>query len=238
LVLSDADGVPGGEESVGVAIYDLVTDSLSRSFTAADLRAALLGVVGSGIPVTDGSDPVGLSDLELDWMWFLGWSADGQNLLVWAQAAGDDRLRGTRVILATIPLQAFGDVPLEGDDVPAARLLAYGQGRFLDAAWSPVDPNRLTFSWTPSRFHSTLPDAYILDLDAGPIHTAPQSWTLSWSPDGEWLAFGRNGQVTIADADGEERFQIAGPQEGWCSELAWNPVADLGQLREMSTDAP
>jgi biotin synthase-related radical SAM superfamily protein len=46
------------------------------------------------------------------------------------------------------------------------------------------------------------------------------------------VAFGGNGQVTITDFDGQERFQIVKPHMDWCTEIAWNPAADLSRLDE------
>jgi hypothetical protein len=114
----------------------------------------------------------------------------------------------------------------------------------IDADWSPTDPERLIFSWVPAGAGTTAESreeeavTHLLDLKAGSIYTATASTNATWSPDGRWVAFGGNGQVTVTDRNGQERFQIVEPHMDWCAEIAWNPAADLSGLDETPPTQP
>jgi hypothetical protein len=243
LLLLDNEPPKAGETAI--AIYDLAADRTSPSVTVTDLAEGLLAAVDSqadGAYVIDGAEPADLVDRPLAWMRLLGWSADGQYLLAWAQAAPEDSAEDPLVALVALPLGIL-DVSVGSGAEPTLKLLAYGRGRFIDAAWSPTDPDRLTFSWvsadTEARPESQEEGAttFLLDLSAGPVYTATASTNAAWSPDGRWVAFGGNGQVTITDLNGQERFQIVKPHMDWCTEIAWNPAADLSRLDERPAPA-
>jgi hypothetical protein len=109
------------------------------------------------------------------------------------------------------------------------RMLAYGNRDLYygDTAWSPTQADQLAFVWRTAPGPSGLA-SYLYDLEAGPVYTATQKWNAAWSPDGAWLAFAGQGPVTIVDREGRIRFVLEYGNP--CSDVAWNPVADLGEL--------
>jgi hypothetical protein len=104
----------------------------------------------------------------------------------------------------------------------------------INASWSPVDPGLLAFAWIdPYSGSAPYYEAIILDLDAGPVFTAPESWSAVWSPDGNWVAFSGQGHVTTVDREGQIRFALQTEPNVWCDDVAWNPMADLSGLAKM-----
>jgi hypothetical protein len=224
----------GYGEQTAIAIYELTTGLLSSGITGADLTGTAIGYEGGY--VSDGTERDVLVDQPLVWLSLWGWSADGRHLLVWARGTEQGRTDAIPVMLVTIPVQAFDEASVVR---PKPRLLVFGEMRdpsvrrsWLRAAWSPVDPNRLLFTWIPGRQAAEWADAYLFDLDGGIVFSARQSWGAAWSPDGQWVAFGRRGRITVVDPAGQERFAIRLPYYGPCSDLVWNPAADLNGLGE------
>jgi Tol biopolymer transport system component len=211
LALYDADV---GENAIFV--FDLTTERLTSLATPEALAKALAAEDGF---LSDGVDPAVLEGNPLQWIWIGGWSADGSRLLVVAQWEGSSPSDESFAVMAVISLD--GALP---------RVLATGRWMGAgSAAWSPTDADRLTVMWpTRTQVHAPSGNAYLFDLKAGPIFTATQSWDASWSPDGAWLAFSGQEQVTIVDENGRDRFALG--KEGGCSTAVWNPVADLSDL--------
>jgi Tol biopolymer transport system component len=220
-----------------IAIYDLPTARLTTLITPAELTAALLS--SDGDYVTDGAEFGPVASRPLQWVWPLGWSADGHHLLVRARGTDGGQAGTNPSVLASIPLDRIGDTALGS----ALKILAYGTGRFLgSASWSPTHPERLTFTWLNSRSQSKGPHGFLFDLKAGPIYQINQSWDAaspalragaSGSPDGAWVAFAGQDQITIVGRDGQERYRLE--NNGPCFNPVWNPVADLSGLGETST---
>jgi Tol biopolymer transport system component len=201
-----------------VAIYDLATETITPLVTAADLVEDVLS--SNGDFLADGTDPAALADRSLRVLWPLGWSADGDRLVVWAQGT----TRGAGVVAPMV----MAMVPLDGS---SPRVLAYAsRGFYGDTTWSPTNPDQLTFAWQPASRSVMEYDARLFDLNAGPIYTATQVWDGAWSPDGRWIAFAELDQVTIVDQEGQARFVLKGG--GPCSAAVWNPTADLSALGE------
>jgi len=225
LALLDGDTVGEGMGNSSVVVYDLTTEHSTPPFSAADLWEAILS--SSEVYVTDGTDPHSLTERPLDWLWVWGWSADGRHVLVGAQDARVTELGTAPMALAALPLEPFAQGGSDRFDHSVPQVLAFGDGRLVNAAWSPTDPDRLAFTWLPQGAGSGVPNLHLLDLSAGSIYSATESWGGTWSPDGAWLALGRQGRVTIVDKDGREHFDIEMPYNDWCYEFAWNPTADL-----------
>jgi Tol biopolymer transport system component len=210
-----------------IAIYDLQTEEFSTVVTSRDIVAALLSSDGDFL--SDGTALAALEGKQLSSLWVFGWSADGSHLLVWAQATTGNPAAPVPTVLAVVPV-----------DGSSPRVLAYGQwGLFGPSAWSPAGPRRLTFTWPTPSGPSKSPHTYLFDLDAGAVYTATQSWNAAWSPDGAWVAFAGEGQVTVVDQAGRPRFALG--HGGSCSDIAWNPAADLsalGTLPVLTSSAP
>jgi Tol biopolymer transport system component len=202
-----------------VVIFDLAADRLVQRVAAADLTEALPS--SRGDYVTDGSDPAGFTERPLQRLVPWGWSADGSYVLVSGERADGQPNYNVAGLLAATPLD--GSTP---------RVIAFGQSSSAGSAhWSPVNPDRLIFTWLTGGRQSNSPNGHLFDLNAGPIYTATHAWDAAWSPDGAWVAFAGQDQVTIVDQEGQERFTLEG--EGACSAVAWNPAADLSGLGEI-----
>jgi hypothetical protein len=114
-------------------------------------------------------------------------------------------------------------VPLDGS---LPRVLAFGgMGDSHDTAWSPTDPDRLFFIESLYAAGSGLSSGYLLDLESGPIYTTTRVSIAAWSPNGEWLAFDGQGQLTVVDQEGRPR-SVLSHDCGFVSPT-WNPAADL-----------
>jgi Tol biopolymer transport system component len=211
-----------------IAIYDLTTDQLTTLITPAELTAALLST--NNEYVTDGTELDTVAIRPLKWVWPLGWSADGQRLLVRARGTYGGQAGTDPSVLASIALDVIDGTPLAS----APDILAYGTGRFLgSASWSPVQPERLSFTWLNGGRQGKGPDGFLVDLNAGPIHQAVQSWNAAWSPDGAWVAFAGQNQITVVDQDGQVKYTLEG--NGPCFNPVWNPVADFSRLGAASS---
>jgi WD40 repeat protein len=207
-----------------IALYDLATASLTPLVTTADLTEALLAATrargGNRYSefIMANADPADL-DRPFQDMLPMGWSADGQQLIVQAQA----RKGGTGFTASTLVAVA----PLDGS---LPRVLVYGdEGSYGRATWSPTQPEQLIFNWWADGA------AYLFDLNAGPIYTATHNSSAAWSPDGAWAAFAGQGPVTIVDQDGNVRFTLK--YGSACSNVTWNPAADLDDLGQTTSRA-
>jgi hypothetical protein len=208
LQLDDAD-----QAQSTVGIFDTQSGRLTELLSAGELEVALENS-GEGA-VTDGIGPVALQERPLRWVWPMGWSADGERILVWAHGT-DRRLPGH-------DLSALAAIPLDGS---APQALAYVDGSFLGgAAWSPTHPQRLAFTWLPQADRGETPTAYLFDLIDGPLYASHGAQGMAWSPDGAWIAFLERGEVRIVDETGQLRFTLQPEGTGSCSAAVWNPAA-------------
>jgi Tol biopolymer transport system component/nitrite reductase/ring-hydroxylating ferredoxin subunit len=217
-----------------IAIYDLALERITPLITPSALTSALLSYQGDFI--SDGTDLAYLKENSLRWLWPWGWSADGRQLLVWAYTSTQGPSRDDQSVLAAVTLQ---DV-----QVASVQVLAYGTGRLLGGAtWSPTAPRRLALKWwsPETRLDSTgpppeSPSTFLVDLDDGVLFSASSQsdTTPVWSPDGDWVAFVAQQEVTVVDRSGKNRFSFAPKGEPPCSTVAWNPAADLGHLGQTS----
>jgi hypothetical protein len=109
------------------------------------------------------------------------------------------------------------------------RVLARASGApVTGAASSPANPDQMLFVWPAHVRQVGSPSTYLFDLTAGPVYTSTQSWEAKWSPDGAWAAFAGENAVTVVDDKGRVRSTLGDGMS--CTEVAWNPKADLGAL--------
>jgi WD40 repeat protein len=211
-----------GENAIG--IYELDTQQMETLIEPSDLTSAFASAEGRYL--TDGADPSDLAEQPFKSLLPLSWSADGQHLLVWGQAETRDRTVASPTTLVV--------VPLDGGPV---RMLAYGRGGFMtNAAWSPADPQRFSFTWPSPDQPYDPPNAYLFDLDAGLLYTATETWSGTWAPDGTRIALETRDQIAIVDAAG--RNHRAMEVEGTCFNPVWNPTVDLAPKLPVATVPP
>ncbi|MGD9099357.1 MAG: hypothetical protein PVF45_02675 [Anaerolineae bacterium] len=205
-----------------IVLYDLATGSLTPLVTAAELTESLLSSGASDAFVSDGADLAELAHKPLQSLSPLGWSADGQRLVVRARAS----LEMPHPLPAVLVV-----VSLDGSP---PRTLAYSNQDLYygDTAWSPTHAEQLAFVWRTAPGRSGLA-SYLYDLEAGPIYTATGQWKAAWSPDGAWLAFAGQGSVTIVNQEGRVGFTLA--HDDACPSVAWNPIADLSELSRFTS---
>jgi Tol biopolymer transport system component len=213
---------PGRSQSA-IVVFDLETQRLSTIVNSADLTSAFRAYEGSF--VAEGIAPSALNDTPLRWLWPLGWSADGKYIMVWAR-------RSDRTPVGN-DLSVLGIVPLDGSP---PRPLAFVNGSSLSSAsWSPTRSDLLAFTWLPRVSQDEESSTFLLDLDDGPVFSGVQSRLAAWSPDGNWVALDGPDGVTILDQEGHERYTLGPDEDQSCSDLVWNPAADLSQLRLSAT---
>jgi WD40 repeat protein len=205
-----------GADNPAIAIYDMETEALTPLITADELTA-IERSLAKGL-VASGRDPVIQPDHQIRDLWPAGWSADGSQLRVWAQATARDHDSAGATVLAAVPL----------DDAPLRVLTRGTEIAGGDVSWSPLDPSRMV-----SVSSSQKRQVGIFDVDLGPVYTATQSWDADWSPDGAWAAFAGEDGVTIVDQQGRTRSKLGG--DGACIDVAWNPSADLSALSRQVT---
>jgi hypothetical protein len=180
--------------------------------------------------VSDATDPALLAQRPLRWLWIWGWSADGTQLLVAGRP--DFQASSSLVALLALPAEAF-ETNLAGTDDPRAKALAFGRGKqFTSAAWSPTEPDLLTFGWYdlgggglagPETYFET----YLVSLQANVILAKTNSYQASWSPDGRWIGLVGLGRAQITDPAGREHLTFTVSPGELCSDLAWNPTVEL-----------
>jgi Tol biopolymer transport system component len=203
-------GESAGPNDYGdISIYDLTTERLTPLVSASKLRDVALSSAGD---LLTGKTAPPILELEgtLTSLSISGWSVDGSYILVGATSAG-------------LPDEVTLLVPLDGS---LPRLLSFGvRGQSDYAAWSPTDSDRLFFIESLYSVGSGLSSGYLLDLENGPIYTTTRVLGATWSPDGEWLAFDGQNQLTVVDQDGQPRSVLSHD----CDSVspAWNPAADL-----------
>jgi Tol biopolymer transport system component len=204
-----------GASSHRVVVYDLDDGSMGRLVTAGRLTEAVLS---SSDEWTIGDvDKDVLRQFPFQLLLPLGWSSDGSRLIVWAQGATQGpAVRGT---------SAYVMVPLDGSEI---KVLAEGVNVLYGRpAWSPTDSDQLAFSWVTDGGGVEFP-AYLFDLQRGAIYTATNNLGGAWSPDGRWFGFAGGDGVSIVDQEGQTRSTLK-PGE-LCSDIVWNPAADLSGL--------
>ncbi|MGD9099358.1 MAG: hypothetical protein PVF45_02680 [Anaerolineae bacterium] len=217
-----------------IALYDLATVSTTPLVTTADLTEALLVATRDESTnryknfITDDADSDDLADKLFQNLMATGWSADGQRLVVQA------KVTPRRGELSTTAPTVVAVAPLDGS---LPRVLVYSdESPYGSAAWSPTQPEQLIFKWwAAAPYSSDAGMAYLFDLNAGPIYTATHNSNAAWSPDGAWAAFAGQGPVTIVDQNGDARFTLE--RGGACSDVAWNPAADLDDLGQTTSRA-
>ena len=158
----------------------------------------------------------------------LGWSADGQQLLVSARWAHSPVKGSSRAILAIVPGTTNGPLSTGSAEAHAPHTLAFtAKDPLRSAAWSPTDPDRLVYPGTCRESACQVSWAYIHDQATGtvPIYELPiPVEEIHWSPDGAWMAFVGGGEVVIVDKEGQNRW-VPWPGAS-CFDMAWNPVFD------------
>jgi hypothetical protein len=203
-------------DTAAIVIYDLETNGLALLVTADALTEAFWDATDD--LVTDGTEPVILPDRPLRDLWSAGWSADGSQLYVTAQA--------TTGVLGNADATVLAAVSLDGSQL---RVLARGSGAPMTGATSsPANPDQMLFVWPAHVRQVGSPSTYLFDLTAGPVYTNTQSWEGKWSPDGAWAAFAGENAVTVVDDQGRVRATLGDGTS--CTEVAWNPKADLSAL--------
>jgi Tol biopolymer transport system component len=93
--------------------------------------------------------------------------------------------------------------------------------------WSP-DGSRIAFDRQIRSPEGPRYGLFVLDLDT--LHTRLVAdpidpFGTSWSPDGKWLAYERDGDIYAVDVDGGEPLQVtAGPEEDGMP--VWQPTKE------------
>jgi hypothetical protein len=124
----------------------------------------------------------------------LGWSDDGQRLLVHAHD------QGAKGHSSEASLSLLLVVPLDG---AAPSVLAYGNdGLPGPARWSPTGPGRLVFVWDSVTRSPGMPGVYLYDVQAGLIYAGDLARQVAWSPDGSSVASIGAVAITITDREG------------------------------------
>jgi hypothetical protein len=198
-----------------IVVFDVDAGSTRRLVTAVDLTEAVLS--SNDERSIGGVDEEVLGQFPFQLLLPLGWSSDGNRLVVWAQgAARGPAVRG---------ISAYVMVPLDGSE---PQVLAQGINVVYGSpSWSPTNPDQLAFSWKADE-SSVEFRAHVFDLQRGAIYTATNSAGGAWSPDGRWIGFAGGDGISIVDQEGQSR-SILKPGEP-CSDISWNPTADLSAL--------
>jgi Tol biopolymer transport system component len=249
LALTFRQGYP---HQTTAAIYDLATERITSFATLADLIAGFF-YFGENY-VTNSTEFVPTLPESQRWAWPLSWSANGDHLLVWGQWTAGELGSIDQTLLTALPVSGIDGTtsnqtsppPLAPPAGNALRLtpalpqqtqrlapytIAYGRETFLtNISWSPSNPDRLIFKWRTDEAQSARYESFLFDLDAGPLYSTARARRAAWSPDGAWVAFMGTNAMTIVDQDGWERLTLELP--GSCTDLTWNPAADLSGLAE------
>jgi WD40 repeat protein len=204
-----------GSGSHRIVVYDLDDGSMGRLVTAGRLTEAVLS--SNDERTIGGADKEVLRRFPFQLLLPLGWSSDGGRLIVWAQGATQGpAVRG---------ISAYVMVPLDGSEI---QVLAEGVNVLCGRpAWSPTDADQLAFSWVTDEGSVDF-RAHLFDLQRGAIYTATNSLGGGWSPDGRWFGFAGDDGISIVDQEGQTRSTLK-PGE-LCSDISWNPAADLSAL--------
>jgi Tol biopolymer transport system component len=234
------------------AIYDLATERITSFVTLADLIAGFF-YFGENY-VTNSTEFAHTLPKSQRWAWPLGWSADGDYLLVWGQWTAGELGTIDQTLLAAVPVAGVDGTaanqpsssrlarpvenplrltpaPPQGTQRLAPYTIAYGRETFLtNISWSPSDPDRLVFRWRTGEGQSARYESFLFDLGAGRLYSTTHARRAVWSPDGAWVAFVGADAMTIVDQDGQERVTLELPES--CTDLAWNPATDLSGLDE------
>jgi hypothetical protein len=210
-----------------VAVYELATQQTRGLITIGDLVAAVYPFTGDY--VTNDSELLLQHDYAQRTILPLGWSADSRHLLLWGQWTTGQLGSPNLNLLAAIAADQFGMLPPEQIPNASSYLVAYGADISLnDIAWSPTDSRKLIFKWHEQEGRRDINTAFLFDLENGPIYFAADVQRAVWSPDGRWIAFLGEEWLTLVGQDGRERASVGLP--GGCTDIAWNPAADLSRL--------
>jgi dipeptidyl aminopeptidase/acylaminoacyl peptidase len=216
-----------------IVVYDLDSGRLVPFLTPSDLMSRLLA---PGAYSATEATLAGIPDREPPEVLLpLGWSADGQQLIVSARWVHSPEQAGSRAILAVVPGTTNGPFTAASGQTQAAHPLAFAaEGSLNGASWSPADPDRLVYPGTCREPACQVSWAYILDQANGtvPIYELPVVEETRWPPDGAWVVFMGGGEVVIVDREGQNRW--APKRAGSCFELAWNPAFDGSGLTQAS----
>jgi Tol biopolymer transport system component len=195
-------------DEYGISIYDLATERLTPLVSLSELEDIVRS--SEGYLSLGDVDPTSLETGSLYYWQFTenAWSADGRYLIFDAI-----NVLAGQVYMATLLIPLDGSPP---------RMLDWSRG-YVNAAWSPSDPNRLAFTYND--YDSDSSGGYLLDLESGSIYTTTQVLSAAWSPDGEWLAFDGQDQLAVVDQEGQPRSVLNHD----CDLVypTWNPAADL-----------
>ena len=211
-----------------LSIYNVASENFSSVLLADDLLAAYQ-VLSDTLSIQDQVRPSAFHD-EIAQLSLWGWSSDGRRLVVSAHSSEVGPYGQSVVFLAIIPALAFEEPlhDLSAQDRPS--FLALADAQLLGVAWSPVSPSHLVFSLVSTATGQQGPQSYLVDIDAGIVRALSEgAGSASWSPDGRWLAMGKQNRVVIADGDGLTHVDtLVGNDQ--CHEVIWNPIADLSDL--------
>jgi hypothetical protein len=203
-------------DEAAVAVYDVYWETLTPLVTAGELTA-MERSLAQGLAASS-ADPILQSDEQFTHLWPVGWSVDGSSLLIWAQVTSASAGSDAPAILLEVP---FGDVPMH--------VLARGRALTLDSSSLPsADFVRLALAASTGDDESWALGTSLAGIAGGnnPLETSSSS--VSWSADGLWAAYVGDYGVTITDRWGNVHHVL---REGHvCSDVAWNPTADLTAL--------
>ena len=211
ITYMDAFGGPG--------IYTVATDGIGASNVVGDGYRPVWSPDGSGIAFASGGDYLRrvewvdgdgtdrrtlISPSEMPSGWFvtrLSWSPNGSRLLL-SVLATDDTSRG-RLCIATS----------DGSSVELLALNAFA-GDWADTGKIVAQRGR---------------DLIRMNSSGGNVHTVPGTGddpdSPSWSPGGARIAYARDGDIFVIDADGTDRQRLTDSGlAGWAP--AWSPTGD------------
>jgi dipeptidyl aminopeptidase/acylaminoacyl peptidase len=212
-----------------IGIYDLASGAVTERLFLVELLPALFASTDPF--VTDGAPFIGLGERSHRRVWPLAWSSDGTRLLVRAEWTAGPLFSAHYAMLAAVTINERGEASKGLHGGASAHIIAYGSDAVLGAAaWSPSDAGRLTFGWWGERQGQPGPETFLYDLESGPVYSSTTARRAAWSPDGNWLALLDDRGIVLVDDAGQARSTKATATA--CTDIAWNPAADLGALLE------
>lgn len=165
----------------------------------------------------------------------LVWSPDGQRLIWIVQTVPSDV--GVQVGLADTQVQLW-IADLSRDDAKVLAVLGEAVEYYHSAAWSP-DGRTVAALTVEEALEGKIiaSNIFLFDVESGTrqqiTHFINQQLShLTWSPDGQWLAFtvscGEYGEIWMTSLDGTLQYPVAGPTV-LDAPFVWLPATEGGK---------